>query len=119
MLEPVTVHLADVDPALRDEVDLDPLVEQMTERLRVRLGGLAAIDEFGRPLPWRQVVRLALGPALVRLRENEPVGGEPGRGDDGASRSNGPASPEPVPAYPADVVIDLSRHEPPAPVPRW
>ena len=68
---PVTTTLPDVDPALREAMDPDPLVEQMVERLRVSLSGLVALDEYGRPIAWRHVVRLAVGPTLGRLRDAE------------------------------------------------
>ncbi len=68
---PVTTALPDVDPALREAVDPDPLVEQMVERLRGSLSDLVALDEYGRPIAWRHVVRLALGPTLGRLRDAE------------------------------------------------
>lgn len=64
-----TAPQAEVDPQLRDEVDLDPVVEEMAERLRSQLGSLSATDEFGRSLAWRKVVRIALGPELTRLRD--------------------------------------------------
>lgn len=53
----------------RDEIDPDPLIEQMVQRLRAELGSLSATDEWGRPLAWRAVVRLALGPTLGQLRD--------------------------------------------------
>ena len=68
---PVTTALPEVDPALREAVDPDPLVEQMVERLRASLSDLVALDEYGRPIAWRHVVRLALGPTLGRLRDAE------------------------------------------------
>lgn len=67
----VTASLPEVDPQLRSAADPDPLVEQMVERLRVSLSDLVALDEYGRPVAWRQVVRLALGPTLGRLRDAE------------------------------------------------
>lgn len=67
----VTASLPEVDPQLRSAADPDPLVEQMVERLRVSLSDLVALDEYGRPVPWRQVVRLALGPTLGQLRDAE------------------------------------------------
>ncbi|HET6817866.1 MAG TPA: hypothetical protein VFH66_11625 [Mycobacteriales bacterium] len=57
------------DSFLRDEVDPDPLVEEAVERLRDALGTLVARDEWGRPLPWRQVARIAIGPLLTQLRD--------------------------------------------------
>lgn len=66
-----TQELPKVEPALRDEPDLDPLVEEMVERLRANLSGLVALDEWGRPVAWRNVVRLAVGPTLARLRDAE------------------------------------------------
>jgi hypothetical protein len=59
------------DPALRAEVDPDPLVEEMTARLREGLSSLVAVDEWGRELAWRNVVRMALGPLGGRLRDAE------------------------------------------------
>ena len=67
----VSSSLPDVDPGLRAEVDPDPLVEQMVERLRGSLSDMVALDEYGRPLAWRHVVRLALGPTIGRLRDAE------------------------------------------------
>jgi len=67
----VTSWLPEVDASFRDAVDPDPLVEAMVERLRSSLSGLVALDEYGRPVAWRQVVRLALGPTLGRLRDAE------------------------------------------------
>lgn len=57
------------DPRLRDEVDADPIVEEMVSRLRAELTHLAALDEWGRPVAWRNVVRVALGPELAQLRD--------------------------------------------------
>jgi hypothetical protein len=59
----------DADSDLRDEVDPDPLIEEMVERLRTGLGSLVALDEWGRPVAWRQVVRIAAGPSLAALRD--------------------------------------------------
>jgi hypothetical protein len=56
---------------LRDEVDVDPLVEEATERLREELKSLVARDEWGRELAWRYVARIALGPVLAKLRDQE------------------------------------------------
>jgi hypothetical protein len=56
---------------LRDEVDVDPIVEEATDRLRGELRTLVARDEWGRELPWRYVARIALGPVLTRLRDQE------------------------------------------------
>ncbi len=67
----VTSWLPEVDPVYRDAVDPDPLVEAMVGRLRSSLSGLMALDEFGRPVPWRNVVRIALGPTLGQLRDVE------------------------------------------------
>jgi hypothetical protein len=61
----------DVDPTLRNEIDPDPLIEEMVNRLREGLSNLHAVDEWGRPLAWRNVVRLALGPLASRLRDTE------------------------------------------------
>lgn len=59
----------EVDPALRDEVDPDPLIEEMVQRLRDNLSSLAAVDEWGRAMSWRNVVRLAVGPSAQRFRD--------------------------------------------------
>ena len=64
----LAVH-QDSDPEMRDEIDPDPLIEEMVERLRSGLGSLVAFDEWGRPLAWRQVVRIAAGPTLAALRD--------------------------------------------------
>jgi hypothetical protein len=72
VVEPnVRMEMPESDPALRNEVDPDPLIEEMVGRLREGLGTLVAIDEWGRPLAWRNVVRLALGPTASRLRDTE------------------------------------------------
>ncbi|GAC1610577.1 MAG: hypothetical protein NVS3B26_18080 [Mycobacteriales bacterium] len=55
--------------ALRDEVDPDPLIEEMVERLRGTVGGLQAVDLYGRPLSWRLLVRIAAEPTVRRLRD--------------------------------------------------
>jgi hypothetical protein len=58
------------DPALRDEVDPDPLVEEATGRLREQLQCREPVDQWGRPVAWRQVARIALGPlASPRVRD--------------------------------------------------
>ena len=58
------------DPAaLRRESDVDPVVEEATERLRAALTSLDARDEWGRPIAWRQVARIAIGPLLAQLRD--------------------------------------------------
>jgi hypothetical protein len=67
----VRVSGSDGDLHLRDESDPDPLIEEMVERLRTGLSSLTAIDEWGRPIAWRNVVRLALGPLSNRLRDTE------------------------------------------------
>jgi hypothetical protein len=67
----VTSWLPEVDPCFRNAVDPDPLVEAMVERLRSSLAGLVALDEYGRPVAWRVVVRVALGPTLSQLRDAE------------------------------------------------
>jgi hypothetical protein len=59
------------DPLLRNEVDPDPLIEEMVGRLREGLSSMVAVDEWGRPLAWRNVVRLALGSLAGRLRDTE------------------------------------------------
>ncbi len=68
---PVRPAAPEADPRLRNEMDPDPLIEEMVARLREGLGTLIAIDEWGRPLAWRNVVRLALGPLASRLRDTE------------------------------------------------
>jgi hypothetical protein len=68
---PATSWLPEVDASYRDDVDPDPLVEAMVERLRSSLSGLVALDEYGRPVAWRVVVRVALGPTLSQLRDAE------------------------------------------------
>ena len=67
----VTSWLPEVDASFRGAVDPDPLVEAMVERLRRSLSGLVALDEYGRPVAWRVVVRVALGPTLSQLRDAE------------------------------------------------
>lgn len=72
VVEPsVRMEMPEGDPLLRNEVDPDPLIEEMVGRLRDGLGTLVAIDEWGRPLAWRNVVRLALGPLAGKLRDTE------------------------------------------------
>lgn len=66
---PAIIALPSVDPALRSTPDGDPLVEEMVERLRQNLGDLVALDPWGRPVAWRDVVRVALGGALAELRD--------------------------------------------------
>jgi hypothetical protein len=75
-LETATIDELDVNSdetrrELRDEVDVDPLIEEATDRLREELRTLIARDEWGRELPWRHVARIALGPVLTRLRDQE------------------------------------------------
>jgi hypothetical protein len=67
----VRVPAPEVDPKLRDEADPDPMVEEMVARLRAGLTSLVAIDEWGRPMAWRNVVRLALGPLGSKIRDTE------------------------------------------------
>jgi len=67
----VRVPATDEDTHLRDEIDPDPLIEEMVGRLREGLSALDAVDEWGRPLAWRNVVRLALGPLANKLRDTE------------------------------------------------
>jgi hypothetical protein len=70
-------HAGDVDAGLdvlawarlRDEVDPDPLVEEAVDRMRSALTSLEARDDWGRPLAWRHVARIALGPLVTRLRD--------------------------------------------------
>lgn len=114
-MAPVTTALPEVDPALREATDPDPLVEQMVERLRTSLSDMVALDEYGRPIAWRHVVRIALGPTLGRLRDAEtsltlmkqvmdlPVDGlasRPESGTTGWPPFRG-AAPPPEPASPA------------------
>jgi hypothetical protein len=89
-----------VDPELRDEPDPDPLIEEMVERLRHGLSSLNAVDEWGRPIAWRNVVRLALGPLANKLRDTEQalelaVSMLPATGEAAAEQQPDP-SPEPV-----------------------
>jgi hypothetical protein len=67
---PLSLGHTEPDTALRDEVDPDPVVEEATARLRDQLLGLEAVDAWGRPVAWRQVARIALGPlATSRVRD--------------------------------------------------
>lgn len=61
--------------ALRDEVDPDPFIEEMVARLRDGLGSLQAIDEWGRPMSWRNIVRMAVGPTVAQLRDAQTATG--------------------------------------------
>jgi hypothetical protein len=71
-VEPVMrLEAPDADPLLRNEIDPDPLIEEMVGRLRDGLSSLHAVDEWGRPIAWRNVVRLALGPLASKLRDTE------------------------------------------------
>jgi hypothetical protein len=69
--EPQAAVLPEDAAALRDEVDIDPLVEEATTRLREALTRLDARDEWGRALAWRHVSRIVLGPVLTQLRDSE------------------------------------------------
>lgn len=64
---------ADARTRLRDEPDPDPLVEAMTERLRRACPASLSLDEWGRPLAYRHVVRMALTaiplPLVVELAQ--------------------------------------------------
>jgi hypothetical protein len=62
---------AAADPALRDQVDPDPVVEEAVQRLRSHVSSLEARDEWGRLLAWRQVARIALGPLIADLRDSQ------------------------------------------------
>ena len=62
----------EAEDLLRQEQDPDPFIEAATQRLREQLGSLSAVDEWGRPLAWRQVARIALGP-LVTARVRDAV----------------------------------------------
>jgi hypothetical protein len=109
VVEPnVRVEMPESDPLLRNEVDPDPLIEEMVGRLRDGLGTLVAIDEWGRPLAWRNVVRLALGPLAGRLRDTEQALE--------LAVSLIPPTPEAAPAAPAPEVAPeaVSVLEPPA-----
>ena len=56
--------------ALRDEPDPDPVVEAAAQRLRDHLSSMEPVDSWGRPVPWRQVARIALGDlATSRVRD--------------------------------------------------
>lgn len=68
---PVTAALPEVAPWLRDSADEDLVVEEMVQRLRGALSGMVALDEYGRPVPWRSVVRVALGPRLAWIHDAE------------------------------------------------
>ena len=59
------------DPALRDERDPDPTVDEAVERLRRDVSELVAYDEWGRPLAWRHVARIVLGPLVSDLRDSQ------------------------------------------------
>jgi hypothetical protein len=121
--EPQVAVLAEDAAALRDEVDIDPMVEQATERLREALTRLDARDEWGRALAWRQVSRIVLGPVLTQLRDSETALR--------LLRAQATEVPEPVPSEPFDGhsldVVDIPDQTPasPAPVlqyeepPRW
>ena len=109
VVEPsVRMDMPEGDPLLRNEVDPDPLVEEMVGRLREGLSSLVAVDEWGRPLAWRNVVRLALGPLAGRLRDTEQALE--------LAVSMMPAPAETAPAAPAPEVAPeaVSVLEPPA-----
>lgn len=120
--------VAEPDPRLRDEPDADPLVEEMTARLRAGLGSLEATDQYGRPMAWRNVVRLAVGPALTRLRDadtaavlwdavaEQSAGSAPSAdqcGQPSAADPVGVVPPEPAPVQQFDQRLDLTVHEAP------
>ena len=69
LAEPLQVRVDPRNPAFRDERDPDPLIEEMVQRLREGLRSLDAVDEWGRPLAWRNMLRMALGPEIGRLRD--------------------------------------------------
>jgi hypothetical protein len=105
VVEPsVRMDMPEGDPLLRNEVDPDPLVEEMVGRLREGLSSLVAVDEWGRPLAWRNVVRLALGPLAGRLRDTEQALE--------LAVSMMPAPAETAPAAPAPEAVSVL--EPPA-----
>jgi hypothetical protein len=65
-----TLDLADRTLDLRTQPDVDPFVEEAADRLRRELADLQAFDTWGRPVPWRQVARIALGPLVSpRVRD--------------------------------------------------
>jgi hypothetical protein len=104
--EPETAPFpADPELALRDEPDPDPLIEEMTERLRAGLGSLIAVDEWGRTLAWRNVVRLAVGPLSGRLRDAETAAV--------IATSLAPEEPEPA----AEVAAEVAAEPEPEPEP--
>jgi hypothetical protein len=59
------------DASLRDEPDPDPAVEEALQRLRSQVSEFVAYDEWGRPLAWRHVVRIVLGPLISDLRDSQ------------------------------------------------
>lgn len=66
----IDLVIGEVRPHLRDEPDADPVVEAAAQRLRDHLGSLDAVDQWGRPVAWRQVARIALGDlASPRVRD--------------------------------------------------
>jgi hypothetical protein len=78
---PTVVERPASDPALaarlRDEADPDPVVEEAAQRLRDTLSRLDAADEWGRPVAWHLVARIALGavlPEVSRLLGRLPAG---------------------------------------------
>lgn len=79
---PSVVELPERDAAfetrLRTAVDQDPVVEEAAQRLRDSLSHLDARDEWGRPVAWHLVARIALGavlPEVSRLLGRLPGGG--------------------------------------------
>lgn len=63
----------EVNDSLRDEPDPDPTVEAMTARLRRVFPNSLGVDEWGRPVAYRHVVRTALSalpiPAALEMPE--------------------------------------------------
>ena len=67
----LTTSAIESDPALRDEVDPDPVVEEAVQRLRNEVSRMVAFDSWGRPLAWRHIVRIAVGPMIGDLRDSQ------------------------------------------------
>jgi hypothetical protein len=110
----------DVDQRrLRDETDPDPLVEQAAERLRQALHTLEARDEWGRPLAWRQVARIALGPILTQLRDAETAmrlkdAVAPATATEGGTERAEPAAAAEAPSTPVPASSESASPEPAA-----
>jgi hypothetical protein len=123
MTEPeVRVAAAPEDSWLREEPDPDPLIEAMVQRLREGLGTLSATDEWGRPLSWRNVVRMAVGPMHSRLRDLETAAAlaaelVPATEDAGTPEPVAEVLPQPAPATVAEVLPEPEPEPAPAAVP--